>query len=1317
MSKIEFNIEDFLPKYPNIYKLSNNLFNMYEDGTFEENIYKKKEFYENRLEKVEDFPSHSGELFNHQKIIADFLSSYTLYDQLLLFLEMGCVDPDTFIPLWNGQIKRAANIMENDLLIGDDGLPRQVKYIVNGETNMYQINQENELPYIVNGEHILTLKIMNNYNIMWIKTLKSWHITWFDKYEYKIRTKVINCNYISKEDGYRIIEEFKESIYDDDIIEIKVIDYLNLPLAEKNLLRGYKCKMVNWPFQKVGIYPYSYGYQKLKYISDEYIVNDSFSRFELLAGIIDYNNGVIFENYSLAFIEQLKYVVNSLGLSCVYRNNKLTIYGKNIPTRVVNSENLLSVPDDHLTNIISVFPIGVGRYVGWGLDGNKRFLLNNFTVTHNTGKTCTSVAAIEKIRKENNGIDGALIFARGQGLLNNYINEIVFKCTPGYYIPDNYDKLTELEKVHRINKSIRRFYQLETFETFAKSLVKMTNKDIIRNYSNKVIVIDEVHNLRIQENDKENETIYEQYHRFLHLVKNCKIILMSGTPMKDTPDEIASVMNLILPEDKQLPTGEEFIEEYFDVNDGKMELKSEKIDELKDIFKGRTSYLKAMRTSVLKEFEGKHLGSLEHFDVIEDRMGEFQSKYYTEAFKKDTGEKKGIYNNSRQSSLFVFPDGSYGSEGFKKYIISSSKKIIDEKKKIFKFSLSTELRNEFANMNNEEKLIKLERYSSKYAVTIRSILKSQERGENVFVYCEYVQGSGVILFANLLELFGFSAANGQEAIGSEKPRYALITNATSTQRELKTLINRFNKSDNINGKIINIVIGSKVIGEGFSLLNVQNEQILTPHWNYSETSQAIARGYRLGSHRGLLELGIEPKVKIYQRVSIPNNNTKSIDLMMYEISEKKDIHIKLVERLIKESSFDCGLTYKRNYIEGYDNQAECDYQSCDYICDGIPMEMIDRELSNVEIDYSTYNIEFNLSKIIIKVEELFKKYFKLNLEEIIEKLSEYRSFEILSALRKMINENYQIINSYGFVSYLKEENNIYFLVNTLFNYGLLSEYYTKYPQISGGNTFDKSVEEIYNEYYPEIINNLCKLSDQSDIEKVLKQLPDDIKEFILEACIIANESNIKKSENLVKIILEIYKPFYKNINGMWVSILLKEKGIIRCLNENIWEDCEKDYEEIIVQEIREEQKTLEDNPYGYYGQYSSQNDEFCIRDVSGEKEEKKHKIKSGKRCKNWKKDELVELTIEKLKIDPPKDFMKGVTKERLWLDIQSNKYAKQVLGNKKKIDVDIEYLRRVLYWSSQKIPPICEQVKDWFEENGLLAEDPNCGKQQGKTKI
>ena len=44
---------------------------------------------------------------------------------------------------------------------------------------------------------------------------------------------------------------------------------------------------------------------------------------------------------------------------------------------------------------------------------------------------------------------------------------------------------------------------------------------------------------------------------------------------------------------------------------------------------------------------------------------------------------------------------------------------------------------------------------------------------------------------------------------------------------------------------------------------------------------------------------------------------------------------------------------------------------------------------------------------------------------------QYREFEILTALRNLITDNVAIKNRYGLISYVKEDNDIYFLVDSL----------------------------------------------------------------------------------------------------------------------------------------------------------------------------------------------------------------------------------------------------------------------------------------------
>ena len=936
-----------------------------------------------------------------------------------------------------------------------------------------------------------------------------------------------------------------------------------------------------------------------------------------------------------------------------------------------------------------------------------------------SGKTCSSIAAIEQIKNENNSFNGALILARGDNLLDNFMNELVFKCTYGQYIPEDYDSLTELEKTHRKKKAIRDWYDLRKFDSMAKEIKRLPDKILRDRYSNKVIVIDEIHNIREHDSDI---AMYQQFHRLLHIVENCKIILMSGTPMKDTPDEIGTVMNLILPLDKQLPTGDDFLDRYFvDKTAVILKLNKDNIDELKNAFRGRVSYLKSMHSDVTKIFEGTpKIGDLQHFIVSEDIMSEFQTLYYNEAYLRDI-TTKGIYNNSRQASLFVYPDGTWGVDGFTKYMkkipIQQFNTGVDGKKtQVHSYSMEKPLLDSLIGKDSNETLNKIAKYSSKYAATIKNILKAREDNKSGFVYCEFVTGSGAILFSKILSLFGFTAASGMEKKGDEKPRYGLITNKTATRKKLRALIDRFNQPDNLSGQVINVIIGSRVIGEGFSLKNVQDINILTPFWNYSETAQAIARGYRLGSHNYLIDAGVLPVVVVHQRVSIPNDTSTSIDLEMYQVSEAKDINIKLIERQIKEMDVFCALTYDRNYIPGYDNQRECQYMNCNYICEGIT----DRDINN--LDLSTYNLYYSsdsISKIITDISQLFKDFFSVDLQTIKKYFTSYSMFELLSALIIMINESIIIYNKYGLPSYLREENNVYFLVNSLTVKGTFYvKYYTENPNISQAITFSKIIDQISSDTTPGLITSICNNKDRREVEDFLGNLSLKIQELIIESSIIAFEKNIDSWFR--KIVLKYYKSFYTKLDGVWISWLLyRSSNIIRCLGVNgIWGECSQKHLTKLEQYLKESKKELETNQYGYYGINNPQTGEFCIKDVSEDvKHTDKRKTKRGKRCVNWGRGPLTKIIVTLAKIPPPDNYMSKITVKEIWPKLMKNKYITQFYNESNKAEIILDDMRRALYWGSMQVKPLCSTLEKWFKANNMLIEDHTCGSKPTKQSI
>lgn len=109
------NIENFFPKFPNIFNYQSAILNPY-DNDFNDAIVTKKEFETLKLKKYEELTAKDDlklnkyeklrrgtvgdlsssekkdfKMLNHQKIISRFFSSLTPYDQLLLFHEMEAI--------------------------------------------------------------------------------------------------------------------------------------------------------------------------------------------------------------------------------------------------------------------------------------------------------------------------------------------------------------------------------------------------------------------------------------------------------------------------------------------------------------------------------------------------------------------------------------------------------------------------------------------------------------------------------------------------------------------------------------------------------------------------------------------------------------------------------------------------------------------------------------------------------------------------------------------------------------------------------------------------------------------------------------------------------------------------------------------------------------------------------------------------------------------------------------------------------------------------------------------------------------------------
>ena len=363
-----------------------------------------------------------------------------------------CLGKDTVVMMYDGSFKKVQYIQEGDCLMGDDSTSRLVKSIARGREKMYKVHGDQGF-YIVNKSHILSLKCVKE------------------------------------------TSRFKMG----QIVDISVEDYLKLPSLEYQgdfaPLCGYRVPVV-FPYKKVGDEPYLVGHLTPVKYPEEYIYNAPKVQIELLAGALD-AFGMNHDTYYDLWLEeeikkdQLIYLTRSLGLNCVlryYENYKswcLQIFGNllaKVPVRMIGPVTPLKSRFDPLCYDIRLEELEEDDYYGFEIDGNRRFVLGDFTVTHNTVMALKIISQLGKktliiVHKEflmNQWIERANEFLPGVsiGKIQGSVFDVEGKDIVLGMLQTLYDKafpenafssfgLTIVDEVHRIGS-----------EQFSKTLLR-----------------------------------------------------------------------------------------------------------------------------------------------------------------------------------------------------------------------------------------------------------------------------------------------------------------------------------------------------------------------------------------------------------------------------------------------------------------------------------------------------------------------------------------------------------------------------------------------------------------------------------------------------------------------------------------------------------------------------------------------------------------------------------------------------------------------------------------------------------------------------
>lgn len=452
------------------------------------------------------------------------------------------------------------------------------------------------------------------------------------------------------------------------------------------------------------------------------------------------------------------------------------------------------------------------------------------------------------------------------------------------------------------NMNLKHIFSFNHYISLSNKLKIMPDFQVTKEFDNTIILLDECHT--VKNTDINNEkNVYHEIQRLVNLCKNSKVIIATGTPITDNKNEIYKILGVIY--------GKEILAKDYPLYS----------KPFKALFYNIVSYNKTLVS--IPRIEYMYNNEINGCKIYETEMCDYQLDLYLENAKHEKIED--IYRSLTYISMFCFPDGSYGQlitgNVFKIDKINQSFALYGESS--IKPHAITRYRVKPSYLQYLEDNVLLRKCSSKYHKLMELIQKHKGK---IFIFLEDVRGSGALLLCSILESRGYIQYYGEhinQSSTTKKKRYTLCVGDKSITSHLPYKINGFNDPINKHGEYIQIIVGSRVIGECITLLDVNYFHFITPHWNYSTFHQALGRVIRNNSHQNLEES--KRFLQVFLHVAIvPKSLTAkvidSVDVKKIKISCKKSKDIEEMCNLLKELCIEKGLflIHKKNLSDKVD---------------------------------------------------------------------------------------------------------------------------------------------------------------------------------------------------------------------------------------------------------------------------------------------------------------------------------------------------------------------------------------------------------------
>lgn len=339
-----------------------------------------------------------------------------------------CFERGTPIMMADGSIKPVEAIGVGELVMGQDSQPRKVLNLSTGYGMLYRVTPAKGMSYVVNENHILSLRMNDNTGYS-----KRGEITNVSISDYL--QKSAHWRHHAK--GYRASLDFDECPVAIDpyllglwlgdgasakpaitTADSEIVDYIyeqanKMSLhvrIESNGSAALTYHLTNgigqWAKNDMVHALHDYKLFKNKHIPSDYKLNSRRVRLEVLAGLIDTDGYLVSNCYELITVskqlaDDYLWLARSLGFAAYVKPSRKTIKSLDfegmywrlfvsgdidqIPVRIARKKAKPRLMNKNVTNVgITVEAIGGGEYFGFEVDGDHLFLLGDFTVTHNS---------------------------------------------------------------------------------------------------------------------------------------------------------------------------------------------------------------------------------------------------------------------------------------------------------------------------------------------------------------------------------------------------------------------------------------------------------------------------------------------------------------------------------------------------------------------------------------------------------------------------------------------------------------------------------------------------------------------------------------------------------------------------------------------------------------------------------------------------------------------------------------------------------------------------------------------------------------------